>query len=328
MANVEKNFEVVKKYYFRKKGVLETKGYDWIGEACFELYPVELDGRLGFADSDGEIVIPIIYDRQPRINDTVWRGNKEYLDLKKNGLYGLIKHDGSLVLDFCWNGMKLDKLSEDLIPIAIGKEWGFANVKTGEIQVKPAYNKVESFKNGFAPVCVEDNWGMIDVKGNMIVKPKYLVDSYFKRDFAIMYEGGSLRYVYKGRAISGSNCKIVNKKGYEIVSDCSWIDRTGIDIFTLERNENNQTVKTIKQLIAFPDYIVVIDNGEYLEGYVTAKGKYSKEFKWDEELKVGSVYYTHAKYVGGGIWSVMDYTGKTIEIPAYKLQEVKESLLA
>ena len=52
MAKAEKNFEVVKKYYFRKNGVLETQGYDWIGEACLELYPVELDGKLGFADSN------------------------------------------------------------------------------------------------------------------------------------------------------------------------------------------------------------------------------------------------------------------------------------
>ena len=129
MAKAEKNIEVVKKYYFRKKGVVETQGYDWIGEAWFELYPVELDGKLGFADSNGEIVIPIIYDRQCHANDTVLTGNREYLDLKKNNLYGLIKHDGSLVIDFCWIDMELSKLSEDLVPVAIDKKWGFVNKK-------------------------------------------------------------------------------------------------------------------------------------------------------------------------------------------------------
>ena len=328
MVKEEKNFEVVKKYYFRKNGVVETQGYDWIGKACFELYPIELDGKLGFADSNGEIVIPIIYDRQCHINDTVLRLNREYLDLKKNNLYGLIKQDGSIVIDFCWNDMKLEKLNEDLIPVAIDKEWGFVNIKTGKTQVEVAYDEVEFFKDGFAPVCIKGNWGMIDVNGNMIIKPKYLLDSHFVGDFAIMFEGGSWRYSYGCREISDSNCKIVNKKGYEIVSDCSWISRTGINIFTLERKENGQTVKTVKQLIAFPDYIVVIDNGEYLEGYITARGKYSEKQEYDEDLKEWATYYTHAKYVGGGTWYVIDYSGKPIKIPYYKLQEVEESLLA
>lgn len=297
MAKAEKNFEVVKKYYFRKNGVVETKGYDWIGKARFELYPVELDGKLGFADSNGEIVIPIIYDRQFHINDTVWTGNREYLDLKKNNLYGLIKHDGSLVIDFCWSDMKLYKLSEDLVPVAIDKKWGFVNVKTGETQVEPAYDKVEFFKDGFAPVRIKDKWGMIDVNGNMIVKPKYLLDSRFEGDFAIMFEGGSCEH----RMVSNSDCKIVNKKGYEIVSGCSWIDRIGINIFLLRRKENGRTVERVKQLIALSDYIVVIDDAEYLED---------------------------SKCVGGGTWSVIDYSGKPIKIPDYKLQEVKESLLA
>lgn len=329
MAKAEKNLEVVKKYYFRKKGVLEPQGYDWIGEARFELYPVELDGKLGFADSNGDIVIPIIYDRELHVNDTVaWTGNREYLDLKKNGLYGLIKHDSSIVVDFCWGDIRLDKLREDLIPVAIDKKWGFVNVKTGETQVEVAYDEVEFFKDGFAPVCIKGKWGMIDVNGNMIVEPKYLLDSHFVGDFAIMFEGGSWNYGWNCRKISDSNCKIVNKKGYEIVSDCSWIERTGINIFTLTRKEDGKKVKTVKQLIVFPDYIVVIDDGEYLEGYITARGKYSEKYEYDEELKKWSVKHIHAKYVGGGTWSVIDYSGKHITIPDYKLQEVKESLLA
>lgn len=328
MAKTEKNFEVVKKYYFRKEGVLEEKGYDWIGEACFELYPVELDGKLGFANGNGEIVVPIIYDRQAHINDTVWTGNPEYLDLSQNKLYGLIKHDGTLVIEFCWEDMDLRKLSEDLIPVAVDKKWGFVNVKTGKTQVKPTYDEVEFFKDGFAPVRLEDKWGIIDVNGNVIAHPKYLLDSHFKGDFAIMFEGGSCRYMRNTIMISDSNCKIINKKGAEIVTDCSWIERTGVNVFTLTRRVDGKEVKSVKQLIAFPDYIVVIDDGDYMEGYITPKGNYSEEFIYDEELKKWSASYTHAKYVGGGNWSAIDYTGKPIEISEDRLQEVRKSLLA
>lgn len=326
MAKTQKNLEVVKKYYFRKNGVVEPQGYDWIGEPFMELYPVELDGKLGFADVNGEIVIPTIYDSKGYGNNTVWFPSHEYLDLKKNKLCGLIKHDGSLVVDFCWSGMKLALLSEDLIPVAIENKWGFVNVKTGKTQVEVAYDEVESFKDGFAPVCINKKWGMIDVNGNMIVKPKYLLDFRFEGDFTIVFEGGYVKYGPANRFIFDSNCKIINKQGYEIVTDCSWIEVTGINIFTLSRKEKGKTVKKVKQLIAFPDYIIVIDDGEYLEGYIT-RGKYSKKFEYGEEGE-WPVHYTHAKYIGGGTWSVIDYSGKPIKISGFKLRKIKKSLLA
>ena len=329
MAKKEKNFEVVKKYYFRKEGIVENKGYDWIGEAYLELYPVELDGKLGFADCNGEIVVPIIYDIQGHINDTVRTGNSEYLDLTKDKLYGLIKHDGTEVIQFQWEDMKLSELSEDLLPVAIGGKWGFVNVKTSETQIQPAYDEVRFFKNGFAPICINEKWGMIDINGNVIFKPKYLLDSHFIGDFAIMFEGGSWRYsICKSRIriISDSNCKIVNKKGYEIVTDCSWIERTGINTFTLTKKVDGKSIDIVRQFIAFPNYIIVIDDGEYLKGFITTEGKYSENYVIDIKKRINSTYYSNAKYVGGGTWSAIDYTGKTITIPNSELQKVKENL--
>lgn len=113
-------------------------------------------------------------------------GNSEYFDLRKDNLYGLIKHDGTEVIEFQWEDMNLNKLSEDLLPVAMGKKWG-----------------------------------MIDADGNVIIQPKYLLDSHFVGDFAIVFEGGSYEYGRNCRLISNSNCKIVNKKGHGIVTDCS-----------------------------------------------------------------------------------------------------------
>src|SRR5574344_1233313 len=135
MANGEKNLEVIKKYYFRKNGVLETNGYDWIGDAEFNIYPVKLDGKFGFADNNGEIVVPIIYEK-------CWNINSKYIALKKDNLLGLIKHDGTIVVEFCWEDMKLEKLNEALLPVKINEKWGFVNVKTGKVQVKPIYSEV------------------------------------------------------------------------------------------------------------------------------------------------------------------------------------------
>ena len=325
MTKAEKNFEVVRKYFFRKKGVVETQGYDWIGKVCAgNLYPVELDGKLGFADCNGEIVVPIIYDRQMHVNDSVWMANDTYLDVGKNGLWGLIKHDGTVAVEFQWDRIRSYELSEDLVPVEIKDKWGFANVTTGQKQIEPVYDDVKSFKYGFAPVRIGDKWGMIDKNGTLITEVKYLLDNHFVGDFAVMYEGGWYEYSCKTRFVFDSNCKIINKKGYELFTDYYRIERTGFNTFVLTKNENGKKVKSIKQFIELPNYIIVIDDGEYLEGHITKEGKYSEKPLPDSELG----YCLHAKYVGGGTWSAIDHTGKPINIPNDELQKAKDALLA
>lgn len=320
--------EVVKRYYFRKDGVDDVQGYDWIGKICeVGLYPVELNGKLGFADCNGQIVVPIIYDRYGHCNDTIPCHSDMYLDLRKNGLKGLVKKDGTIAVEFEWHDMWLWKLSEDMVPVALNDKWGFVNVKTGKVQVQPSYDSVECFNDGFAPVCIDGKWGIVDKKGEMIIEPKYLLDFYFYHDFAIVFEGGSWSWKGKGRVVSDSNCKIVNKKGYEIISDCSWIDRVGVNTFAITREIDGKSVESIKQFVSFPNYIVVIDDAEYVEGYITAQGDYYKDLTPDI-YGSGAEYFRCAKYLRGGTLSAIDYTGKSIAIPKSKLQKVKHSLLS
>ena len=328
MAKTDNNLEVVKvtKYFFRKKGEVDTQEYDWIGSKCKAgLYPVELKGKMGFANNDGKIIIPIIYDRPGYSwNGTVDTGDHEkYLLLKKNGQAGLLRNDGTPVLEFEWTDINLSDLSEDLVPVKNSNGWGYANIVTGKTQIEPAYQKARWFKNGIAPVALNDKWGMIDKEGNLITECKYLLDTHFFGDFAIALEGGTWEDYGRSIVIHDSNCKIINKKGIEIVTDCSWIYRFGIDVFSIERIENNRKIKSTKQFIAFPEHIVVIEDGVYLSGYLTPEVEYSPD-----DYAIRSADYPKAKYIGGGKWSAIDYEGNPITIPITELEKVKESLLA
>lgn len=308
MAKSEGEVEVVRKYYFRKDGVTGQTAYDWIGKPFHGLYPVELGDKLGFADDNGSIVVPIIYDRYGHINDSTGLGNDEYLVMRKKGMYGVLKHDGTITVEFKWKDMVAYKLSENLLPVtADGKKWGYVNIATGA-QITPAYNEVGVFRNGYASVRVKKKWGLIDADGNMITEPKYLAEFNFSGDFAIVLQGGSI--VHQGdsnygyyKAASNSNWKILNKKGYEIETDCCEISRiTDItNIFAITRKENRKEIRILKQFIAFPDYIVTI---------------------------TGSAYMYNEKYIREGIWSVIDYTGTPITIPEEELKKIKENLIA
>ena len=63
---------------------------------------------------------------------------------------------------------------------------------------------------------------MISSNGILVLEVKYLLESYFEDDFAIVFEGGICRRgPWNSVKISESNCKLVDKKGYELVSGCS-----------------------------------------------------------------------------------------------------------
>ncbi len=60
-----------------------------------------------------------------------------------------------------------------LIPYRAGDLWGYAD-STGKIRIEPKYTVVELFSEaGFAKVANGKQWGLIDKKGNEIVKTQY-----------------------------------------------------------------------------------------------------------------------------------------------------------
>ena len=157
MTEKQEDFEVVKvtKYYIRRGDVVETKAYDFISKGtCYGLHPVELNGKLGFINSKGEEAIPIVYDIDNRAHGmTNSMQTKGYILLAKDGMSGLIKPDGTEVVSFRWGRIDIYNLSEDLLPVAIETEtpgvfmWGFLNIKTDEVKIKPAYDEVLPFKD-------------------------------------------------------------------------------------------------------------------------------------------------------------------------------------
>lgn len=321
MNKVTQKFEVVNKYYFRKDGVYLETAYDWIGNPCFGLYPVELDGKLGFANSEGEVVIPIIYDTKPHINGTALMINEDYLDLRINTMCGLVRRDGTIVIDFEWENMSIEKLSEGLLPVSKNGKWGFVNVNTGKVQIELLYDEIGLFKDGFASVSIDSKWGIIDKDGNIVIPLKYLLPSAFVDDFVILYEGGSVERVLHSKVLLESKCVLKNKGGYEIIGECESIERIRKNFFAVRQSVDDKSVRTLKRFILFPEYIAVVTGGEYQNGYLTPEGKYAGNNAY------GNVFTPYAKYLGGGTLGVIDYTGEDAVLSVSELKKISEEVL-
>jgi hypothetical protein len=77
--------------------VAVTKGweenYDYVCFASEGLVPIRKNSVWGFADEEGNIVIPAIYQM-------VWAFKTGLAPVKKNGLWGFIDKTGNVIIDF------------------------------------------------------------------------------------------------------------------------------------------------------------------------------------------------------------------------------------
>jgi len=122
------------------------------------LYPVKVNGKYGFIDASGKIVIsPTYEDAQPFQEDLscVRVGSK----------YGFIDPEGHLVIQPQFD--QTLSFSEDLAGVKVAGRWGFIN-KSGQMVIEPQYKFALSFSQRLASVSSGKVSGYIDKTGKMV----------------------------------------------------------------------------------------------------------------------------------------------------------------
>ena len=199
-----------------KKVLLITLGLVFGLQTLFsqELSKVREDGKFGFINKNAEFVIKPQYKKANSFSD----GTALVLEGKK---WGYIKPDGSWLIEPQFGKAKdfnsgvamvlkdkkwiyIDKQAkelsysdaEKLYPfndgvafIREGDNVGLINTK-GEVIVKPIYRIIKAFRNGYARFATQsDQWGIIDNKGNVIIKPEYTSIGNYVNDVARAEKG-------------------------------------------------------------------------------------------------------------------------------------------
>ncbi|MGN0710264.1 MAG: WG repeat-containing protein [Anaerovoracaceae bacterium] len=124
---------------------------------------VRYNGKWGFIDRMGQIVIPIQYDSVSVFIDGVAK-------VCNNEKYGLINRNGQTLLPIQYDG--IGSFVNDFAIVKKDEKYGFVN-KQGQFICDLKYENVRNFENGFA--CVKENgkWGIIDETGEMVISPIY-----------------------------------------------------------------------------------------------------------------------------------------------------------
>ena len=111
------------------------------------LFPIKQDGKWGFIDKTGAIIIKPQFD-------------------------GCIDFENQVMLPLEY---QID-LSNDLIPVKVSSDsgkWGYID-KTGNFVINPQFDYFATpFAEGLATVSVNNKLGYIDKSGNCVIKPQF-----------------------------------------------------------------------------------------------------------------------------------------------------------
>lgn len=249
------------------------------------LYPIEQDGKFGYIDNTGKIIIePQFDDFDDFIEEVAW------VEIGENSYF--INKNGQIVINsqFYLDGI----FSEDYaiirsrdIPDYFGGKYGYID-KSGKCVINPQFNNVENFHEDLACIRLGDKvsenlretkigkYGYIDKNGNIIISPQFDDAKSFSEGLAPVKIGEYYGYINKsGKTVINpqfddaeefseglAKIKISNKYGY--------IDKSGNIII----NPQYEEAFDFREGLAF-----VVSNGK--GGYIDNSGNYSIRPQFD-----------------------------------------------
>ncbi len=149
---------------------------------------VRKNGKWGWIDSRGNVVIPFKYDGIFKFDPET-----KLAVIQRNNKEGLINLQGKEVIKPHYEGC--DNLSDGLIRMSQNGKVGFINLKD-KIVIPAKYKLALRFQNGFSPATMDGKlWGFLNKKGEWAVKPKYEKVMWFSEGMAAVKLNGKVGYI-------------------------------------------------------------------------------------------------------------------------------------
>lgn len=138
------------------------------GADAVALFPVERDGRWGFMDASGALVIPAEYDAAREFSEGLvgareWRNGRHVWDY--------LRPDGRVA--FTVEAWEAYPVHDGLARVNADGRWGFVDT-TGAFVVNPFMNDARDFSEDLARVKTTGwRWGFMDPSGQLAIDAEY-----------------------------------------------------------------------------------------------------------------------------------------------------------
>ncbi|HYL98798.1 MAG TPA: WG repeat-containing protein, partial [Blastocatellia bacterium] len=264
--------------------------YEGAADFSQGLAAVEIDGKWGYIDTRGRIVI------KPRFTQASSFADGQAC-VAMNGRIGFINRSGRMLHQF--EGFEIcPKVIEGLIVTKSGVHgWGYINQR-GEMAVPPRFRGGQVFSDGLAAIEVESEdptndlippkWGYINKTGKIVIEPR------FTRAFP--FQDG-LAYVEMGDDVSG------------------YIDKTGRLVtrtsFAGDRADSGTTHE-------FSEGLAAVESNGFV-GFIDRTGAMviEPQFLSAGDFSDGLAPVRFARSLGTTGWGYIDRSGKTVIPPQF-----------
>ncbi len=150
--------------------------FDDVGNFYEGLAWVKIDGKYGYIDEIGNMVIKLWFD-----------GAENFLDglakIQIDNKYGFIDQTGKIVIQPQFDG--INNFSNGVAIVTINAKYGFID-QTGNIVIQPQFDDADDFSEGLAIVTINGKYGFIDQTGNIVIQPQFSNAGDFSEGLAIV----------------------------------------------------------------------------------------------------------------------------------------------
>lgn len=138
-------------------------------ESSLYLIPVIKDSKIGFINRMGELV------STPQYDDVCghFYSTSSIVGVKKDGLWSAIDADGNELLPFKYTTI-FPSRDSSIAVVHSDYKWEAIDTKNGRIVApKGKFSYMFGFRYGFAKVKMNNKWGIINTRGELVVPAEY-----------------------------------------------------------------------------------------------------------------------------------------------------------
>lgn len=313
--------------------------FDRVESSAEGLAEVTKDGKKGFMNAKGDLVIPLQFDDTRRFHGglaAAAKGPSRAERLKtaldaQNWNCAFIDRNGRVAFKNRFEGAKIFK--EGLAPVLSGAKWGYID-HTGNFKIKPQFDDADLFSEGLAAVQVNSKWGYINKDGKFVIEPKFATDPNigYSQIAAGRFAGGLALVEYPQ-----SHRGIINKAGQSVFDnrqvdeDGNSVVHDGLILVTsgVSTPFRNGYFDTVGKLVAkcpsehpqpfaggYARFHTYQKNSDGKMGFIDKAGRVVIQPTWDKagDFAENLVAVSHGSYVNKfdyeGKWGFIDVNGK------------------
>ncbi len=167
-----------------------------------ELYPISRDGKEGYIDRTGRVVVEPKFDIAYYFSEGIGLFAtaliKEYPDGESKMIpdkWGLIDTKGEIIAQPQFKSAAC-VFSEGLLCVGTEAGVGFVD-KTGKLVIEPRFSYAKDFSEGLAPVSVGEKWGFVLKNGEIAIPPQFNDANSFSQGLALVKVKEGYAYIDK-----------------------------------------------------------------------------------------------------------------------------------